>query len=49
MENAIPDKAAAKWFGATPPDLTLVARVRGVDWLYTYFVRSTRTLLGRLV
>ncbi|HHO69106.1 MAG TPA: cytochrome c1 [Gammaproteobacteria bacterium] len=24
------------WFGAAPPDLTLVARVRGVDWLYTY-------------
>ena len=22
--------------GAAPPDLTLVARVRGVDWLYTY-------------
>jgi ubiquinol-cytochrome c reductase cytochrome c1 subunit len=36
MENAIPDKAAAKWFGAPPPDLTLVARVRGADWLYTY-------------
>lgn len=36
MENAIPDNSAAKWFGATPPDLTLVARVRGVDWLYTY-------------
>jgi ubiquinol-cytochrome c reductase cytochrome c1 subunit len=25
-----------KWFGATPPDLTLVARVRGDDWLYSY-------------
>jgi ubiquinol-cytochrome c reductase cytochrome c1 subunit len=36
MENAIPDKSAAKWFGAPPPDLTLVARVRGTDWLYTY-------------
>jgi ubiquinol-cytochrome c reductase cytochrome c1 subunit len=24
------------WFGAPPPDLTLVARVRGEDWLYTY-------------
>ncbi|CAD5106822.1 cytochrome c1 [Zestomonas carbonaria] len=30
-----PDHAKA-WFGATPPDLTLVARVRGTDWLYTY-------------
>ncbi|MBE8166779.1 MAG: cytochrome c1 [Shewanella sp.] len=36
MHNAIPSEAAAKWFGATPPDLTLVARVRGEDWLYTY-------------
>ena len=31
-----------QWFGATPPDLTLVARARstvdapGADWLYTY-------------
>lgn len=36
MTNAIPADSAAKWFGAPPPDLTLVARVRGVDWLYTY-------------
>ncbi|MCG3721239.1 cytochrome c1 [Vibrio cincinnatiensis] len=36
MVSAIPSKAAAQWFGAPPPDLTLVARVRGVDWLYTY-------------
>lgn len=27
---------AKNWFGAAPPDLTLVARVRGTDWLYTY-------------
>jgi ubiquinol-cytochrome c reductase cytochrome c1 subunit len=24
------------WFGAAPPDLTLIARVRGSDWLYGY-------------
>ncbi len=24
------------WFGATPPDLTLVARSRNPEWLYTY-------------
>jgi len=30
-------KADAKaWFGATPPDLSVVARSRGSDWLYTY-------------
>ena len=27
---------AKVWFGAAPPDLTLVARVRGNDWLYSY-------------
>ena len=33
---------ARKWFGATPPDLTITARARaseygsGADWLYTY-------------
>lgn len=28
--------AGRQWFGATPPDLSLVARSRGEDWLYTY-------------
>jgi ubiquinol-cytochrome c reductase cytochrome c1 subunit len=27
---------AKTWFGSAPPDLTLVARVRGTDWLYGY-------------
>ncbi len=42
MENAMDDAAAKRWFGAAPPDLTLVARARaghgrtGPDWLYTY-------------
>ena len=36
MENSIPAADAAKWFGAAPPDLTLVARVRGADWVYSY-------------
>lgn len=27
---------AKRWFGVVPPDLTLVARVRGTDWLYDY-------------
>ena len=36
MTNAMPEDAAKRWFGATPPDLTLVARSRGTDWLYTY-------------
>ncbi|WP_237467822.1 cytochrome c1 [Vibrio stylophorae] len=36
MINAMPENYAKAWFGAAPPDLTLVARVRGADWLYTY-------------
>jgi ubiquinol-cytochrome c reductase cytochrome c1 subunit len=27
-----------KWFGKTPPDLSVTARARGTDWLYTYFM-----------
>lgn len=30
-----PDEAKA-WFGNPPPDLSVIARARGADWLYTY-------------
>ncbi len=33
---ATPKVDAMKWFGVAPPDLSLVARVRGTDWLYSY-------------
>lgn len=36
MRIAMSPKAAAAWFGAPPPDLTLEARLRGADWLYSY-------------
>lgn len=36
IESSMPAASAATWFGAPPPDLTLVARVRGADWIYTY-------------
>lgn len=36
MKSSMSENDAAKWFGAPPPDLTLVARVRGADWIYTY-------------
>ena len=36
MDIAMQPSDAKNWFGAPPPDLTLVARVRGVNWLYTY-------------
>jgi ubiquinol-cytochrome c reductase cytochrome c1 subunit len=38
ITNTMPEKEAAAWFGAAPPDLTLVTRFKGggSDWLYTY-------------
>ena len=38
-----------EWFGNAPPDLSVEARVRGVDWLYTYmrrFYRDPSTATG---
>ena len=40
---------AAAWFVAVPPDLTVEARVRGRDWLYSYllaFYRDEKTPTG---
>jgi ubiquinol-cytochrome c reductase cytochrome c1 subunit len=42
-------KASKVWFGVAPPDLSVVARVRGPDWLYTYlrtFYRDPKTTTG---
>jgi ubiquinol-cytochrome c reductase cytochrome b subunit len=36
MVSAMPEEQSKNWFGVAPPDLTLVARVRGSDWLYGY-------------
>ncbi len=37
MKVAIAKEDAKRWFGKPPPDLSVIARARGVDWLYTYF------------
>ena len=40
---------ATAWFGAPPPDLSVEARVRGRDWLYSYllaFYRDDKTATG---
>ena len=42
-------KTAKQWFGVAPPDLSVVARSRGADWLYTYlrtFYRDPKTASG---
>ncbi len=36
ITNTMSKKEAAKWFGTAPPDLTLEARLRSPDWIYTY-------------
>jgi len=36
MHVAMRPADGAKWFGVAPPDLSLIARARGADWLYTY-------------
>ncbi len=36
MDNAMDSADAKVWFGAAPPDLTLVSRARHPEWLYTY-------------
>lgn len=42
MTTTMNPKDAKKWFGAAPPDLSVIARARsssdgtGADWLYTY-------------
>ena len=36
ITTAMPIEGAEKWFGGAPPDLSLVARSKGTDWIYTY-------------
>jgi ubiquinol-cytochrome c reductase cytochrome b subunit len=36
MEISMKPADAKNWFGVAPPDLSLVARSRNPDWLYTY-------------
>ncbi|MCB1829984.1 MAG: cytochrome c1 [Chromatiaceae bacterium] len=36
MTIAMDPENANSWFGVTPPDLSVIARARGVDWIYTY-------------
>ena len=49
IKIAFPPKEAKAWFGVAPPDLSVVARSRGADWLYTYlrtFYRDPKTITG---
>lgn len=49
MNVGMTRKDAKEWFGVAPPDLSVLARARGADWLYTYlraFYRDPTTVTG---
>ena len=49
MNVAMTVKDGKAWFGVPPPDLSVIARSRGADWLYTYlrtFYRDEKTASG---
>jgi ubiquinol-cytochrome c reductase cytochrome c1 subunit len=49
MKVAMTVKDGKAWFGVPPPDLSVIARARGADWLYTYlrtFYRDEKTPSG---
>lgn len=49
MAIAMTHDDAKQWFGVAPPDLSVIARSRSVDWLYTYlrsYYRDPSTATG---
>lgn len=49
MVSAMRKNEGEDWFGVAPPDLSVIARSRGADWLYTYlraFYRDDTTVPG---
>jgi ubiquinol-cytochrome c reductase cytochrome c1 subunit len=42
MTVAMQSADAERWFGVAAPDLSVTARARGDDWLYTYFMTFYR-------
>lgn len=38
MQFSMSVEDGKSWFGVAPPDLTMVTRVRTVDWVYTYLL-----------
>jgi ubiquinol-cytochrome c reductase cytochrome c1 subunit len=49
MNVALTKREAKEWLGTVPPDLSVIARARGPDWLYTYlrsFYRDPESATG---
>lgn len=38
MTVALDKSDGARWFGTAPPDLSVIARARGADWLHAYLM-----------
>src|SRR3546814_20121217 len=47
MHVAMRPTDAAKWFGTAPPDLSVIARAKGIDFIYTYLRRSAERRGGK--
>ncbi len=38
MTISMSEEQAKKWFGKAPPDLSVIAKARGLDWLYNFLI-----------
>ena len=36
VRSSMPPEQASNWFGVAPPDLTLMARAKGTDYIFTF-------------
>ncbi|MDH3757276.1 MAG: cytochrome c1 [Gammaproteobacteria bacterium] len=36
IEVSMPEAAAGRWFGVAPPDLSLIGRAKGADYIYSF-------------
>ncbi len=42
LQVAMPAREAEAWFGVAPPDLSVLTRARGVDWVYAFLTSFYR-------
>ena len=47
MGIAMQPEQAKSWFGKAPPDLSLIGRSRGADWLYSYLLGFYKDEIGQ--
>ena len=47
MTGSMKSDVSETWFGIAPPDLTLVTRLHGSDWVYTYLKNLHKKFLNK--